>query len=529
MSSSRARTKITVVKPFVKWASQLDPEVASQPNFLEAIVSPLDSKAGDATWKFPSKWLKRGSQCTTTLSFESLEAIDMPPETALMARQYPIMLSVYNRSIRSIATLNRRVQLNNRLIQACLQVLGEPRHMLSLTHEDLAEACGILKLDWTEENSDGALIRKIIEEVSAFKARGLLADGYTNGRLDVRLGDLARATLTETLNTLRKERRKLPVQTGVSPSTLPLNRDYVDAAMEISRFYLSHLHAHITRHFDVLHELSGEIAKNKKDRVPKVIGRAIARAYADFAEKEAIEGAWKCRDGSTCDVLPFDTEPSYVFPPRCIQDLLALVASLQMACFHIIALSSAARPSELHTVSSGGVSVVDGDEPLYWLSGLISKGAGDVGYRRHKWVITREAVDAIRIQERLFKDWRSGALHLWCQTKLGAIGNQMRSSEGMHLAAFAKRHRIASLASGNVSARRFRKTWADLAMISHLRVELIRQQLGHAPSKLGASVQTFGYMFAGRDAASRLEASDLETFGAPTDILDTMEKVFQDE
>lgn len=523
MRTSRARTKITVVKPFVRWASRLEPEIASQPNFLQTIVSPLGSKAGDATWRFPSEWLKRGSQSTTTLSFESLEGIKISSETALMARQYPIMLSVYTQSIRSIATLNGRVQLNNRLIQACLRVLGEARHMSSLTHEDLAEACSILKLDWTDKNSDGALLRKIIEEVSAFKARGLLADGYTSGRLDLRLSDLAPATLTETLNTLRKERSKLPMQNGASTSTLPLSRDYVDAVMEISRFYLSRLSDHITRHFDKLHELSKEIAEAKKDCVPKVIGRAIARAYTDFAEEEAIKGAWHC------DALPFETDSSYVFPPRRVQDLLALVASLQMASFHIIALASAARPSELHTVSSGGVSVVEGDEPLYWLNGLILKGAGDIGYRRHKWVITREAVEAIRIQERLFKEWKSVALHLWCQTKLGAIGKQMRSSEGMHLAAFTKRHKITSLARGNVSARRFRKTWADLAMISHLHVELIRQQLGHAPSKRGASVQTFGYTFASRDAASRLEASDPETFGAPTDILDTMEKVFSNE
>jgi hypothetical protein len=529
MKTSRARTKITVVKPFVRWASRLDPEIASQPNFLETIVSPLGSKAGDAAWRFPLEWLKRGSQSKTTLSFESLEGIEISPETAVMARQYPIMLSVYTESIRSIATLGKRVHLNNRLIQACLRVLGGARPMSSLTHEDLAEACSILKLDWTGKNSDGALVRKILEEVSVFKARGLLADGYTNGRLDLRLSDLAPTTLTETLNTLRKERSKLPMQKGASPSTLPLNRDYVDAVMEISRFYLKHMTDHITRHFDKLHTLSGEIAEAKKNRVPKVIGRAIARAYADFAEQEAIKGAWQRRDGSTCDVLPFDTDSSYVFPPRRVQDLLMLVASLQMACFHIIALASAARPSELHTVSSGGVSVVEGDEPLYWLNGLILKGAGDIGYRRHKWVITREAVEAIRTQELLFKEWRSGAFHLWCQTKLGAIGKQMRSSEGMHLAAFTKRHKITSLARGSVSARRFRKTWADLAMISHLHVELIRQQLGHAPSKRGASVQTFGYMFASRDAASRLEASDPETFGAPTDILDTMEKVFSNE
>lgn len=101
----------------------------------------------------------------------------------------------------------------------------------------------------------------------------------------------------------------------------------------------------------------------------------------------------------------------------------------------------------------------------------------------------------------------------------------MRSSEQVHLVTFVRRHQLVD--NGKISTRRFRKTWAELAMISNLSVELIRQQLGHAPSEGGISDQTASYMFSDRESSLRFQLANSETFGPSAEIECLMKEVFK--
>jgi hypothetical protein len=522
----RNKSSTVVVKPFCKWASAIDPSIVLAPGFMSSVISPLGSKAGDAEWEFSKDYIPRGSRANRTLSFEFSQLdLHLRPESNIMARQYALLLAAEDNSIRSLATLKNRVQLNNRLIGACGNVTGGDRLFASMSLGELSDACKLLQDDWTESNSDYGLLRKIIEEVTSFHKRGLLADGYTSHDCSECLFELSSITLSESLDALRN-RVALPKYKDPSVSTLPFSIEWVNALLPIARCYIE-LAPHITRHLEKYEELRREITRNKQDCVKKVIGRAITKAYIQFAKEEIEAGKWTRRDGTPFLKLPFETDGTIVFPPRHTSHLLALVSSLQIVCFQIVALISAARLSELHTVSTSGISQSDHEEPIYAIHGLIFKGTGTVGYRRHKWIVSQEAVEAIRVQERLFKSFRSGP-HLWCQTALGSLGEPMCSSEQVHLVTFVRRHLLTPLVNdGKISTRRFRKTWAELAMISNLSVELIRQQLGHAPSEGGISDQTAGYMFSDRESSLRFQLANSETFGPSAEMECLMKEVFK--
>jgi len=516
-----------VVKPFCKWASALDPTIVANPNFMEEIVSPLGSKAGALEWEFSRDFIPRGSRADRTVSFDlAIPGLDLNEKSVKMTRQYALLLAAEDNSIRSLATFRNRVQLHNRLAKACGQITGGGRPFSSMSLEELSKACGILQAGWADANSDHALLRKIIEEVGSLSARGLLSDGYTSTDCSARLCDVSPITLSTSLDMLRTRDVQRPKHKVTSVSTLPFAAEWLNALMPIARCYIE-LAPHIFRHFDKYNDLREQITRDKKGCVKKVIGRTVTRAYVDFATAEIESGKWLKPDGTVRLTLPFEHDETIVFPPRHTDHLLALVASLQMICFQLVALSSAARLAEMHTISTEGIAQSHHQEPTYALHGKILKGTGVVGYRRHKWIVSREAVEAVRIQDRLFKNVRSGE-HLWCQTHQGSLGQPMLSSEQIHLVIFTRRHRLNTLVDdGRISARRFRKTWAELAMIGNLSAELIRQQLGHAPSEAGLSDQTAGYMFAHRESSMRLQLADPETFGPPAEIEALMMEVFK--
>lgn len=526
--SLRRKSSAVIAKPFCRWASKIEPSIALDPNLMSFVISPLGSKVGDLEWEFPEEWTLRGSCADRTLSFALAEpGITLRPEAEKMARQYAIALAAANdNSIRSLATLQNRVRMNNRLLRACVSVIGGERMFNSMTIEELLGACRILQSDWSHDNSDRALLRKVIEEVSQYRERGLLADGYTSVDCSARLGELSSTTVSDGLDMLRSRKDQPKKHKETSISTLPFAIEWIRVLLPIARTYIE-LAPHITRHLDRYEELRRQITQTAAGRAKKVVGRAVTKAYVEFAIAEMKDERWTAPDGSVLNHLPFKTDETIVFPPRHTNHLFALVASLQIVLFQLVAFSSAARASELYTVSTRGISESEGEEAIYAIQGLIFKGTGAVGYRRQKWIVSREVIEAIRIQDRLFEQVRVGN-QLWCQTAQGSVGQPMRGSEQMHLTTFVRRHRLGALVDGGkICTRRFRKTWAELAMLQNVPVDLIRQQLGHAPSEGGISDQNITYMFASRDASLRLQLANPEARGVTSEIEGLMMEVFK--
>jgi hypothetical protein len=517
MATNR-RTVVTVVKSFCKWGSILDPSIVLAPDFFSQEISPSGSKVGDAEWEFPADWIVRGTRSNRVISFEQFALKGHTPQSVeYMARQYAVLLLTSNNTIRSLATFQNRVHLNNRLIAACLEKVHGLRSLSNLSHEELSLACRSLQTDWTKGNSDRALLRKVIEEVANYYNRELLSDNYTKFDCSARL-TVAPFTQRQNLDAIRRTQPKLPKSDKTPDSTLPFPVEWVDTLLPIARFYINVLSPHVTRHLAEFKRLRAIVGREKHDRVKKVIGRNIAKAYAKFAAQEIEEVKWVDQEGTILQDLEFETNGSFAFPPRNVDDLHALVASLQICCFQIIALQSAARAAEMHTVSTQGISQSGDDDPVFAIHGSIFKGTGSVGFRDHKWIVSQQAVKAVEVQDKLFAGIRSEG-YFWCQTKQGSLGKPLNKSEQMHLIKFVDRHNLSALLEGGqISIRRFRKTWAEMAMIAGLTADEIRQQLGHAPSEGGITDQTAGYMFSDQDASLRFQVAQPQTSSLSSSI-----------
>jgi hypothetical protein len=505
------KTMVTIVKPFCKLSSELDPSIVLAPDFMSHEIWPSGPKVGDAEWEFLAGCIHRSTRSNRVISFDHLMGKKMiPPTIKLMSRQYAVLTLAGPNSIRSLATFQNRVHLNNRLIGECLDQFPAMLALSALSPDELSCVCKTLQKDWTKGNTDRALLKKVLEEIADFYNRGLLTDTYSTADCSANLEDVP-TTLRQNLDALRRARPTPPASETTPDSTLPFTPAWVDALLPIAQFYIEILSRHITRHLAEYKRLCGTVGDAKRHCVKKVIGRNIAEAYANFAAQEAEDGKWTDQDGTILQNLPFETDGTVAFPPRSVNDLHALIASLQICCFQIIALQSAARAAEMHTVSSHGISQSDDEDPIFAIHGSIYKATGAIGYRHHKWIVSQQAVKAVEAQDRLFDGIRTGE-HFWCQTKQGSVGKRLNRSEQMHLIKFVDRHRLSAFLDGRqISTRRFRKTWAEMAMIAGLTADQIRRQLGHAPSEGGITDQTAGYMFADRNASLRFQIAHPQT------------------
>lgn len=127
-------TKVVVVKPFLAWASRIDPDVVGDPDFGSLIISPCGARVRDAEWEFPAGWLARGSRSARTISFGAIDLAFGSEHTAsLMARQYAVLSLAMDNKIGSVATLVNRVTLANRLIKACAEVMKGQGSLTSMS------------------------------------------------------------------------------------------------------------------------------------------------------------------------------------------------------------------------------------------------------------------------------------------------------------------------------------------------------------------------------------------------------------
>lgn len=186
-----------------------------------------------------------------------------------------------------------------------------------------------------------------------------------------------------------------------------------------------------------------------------------------------------------------------------------------MACFQVLAITSAARLSEIHEVGPESICEPSLELGLPTIRGQVFKGAGAIGFRPHRWVVSHMAIRALLFQDRLFRRYRIDD-HLWCQTAPGSVGQPMRSAECNHLQRFAQRHCVDDT---QISTRRFRKTWAEFAMISRLPIEDFRRQLGHAVTELEINDLNISYLLPSRDSSFRYRAASAQGVRPSAELL----------
>lgn len=112
-------TKVVVVKPFLAWASRIDPDVVGDPDLGSLTISPCGAKVRDVEWEFPAEWLACGSRSARTISFGAIDqALGSESTASRMARQYAVLSLATDNRIGSIATLVNRTTMANRLIKS---------------------------------------------------------------------------------------------------------------------------------------------------------------------------------------------------------------------------------------------------------------------------------------------------------------------------------------------------------------------------------------------------------------------------
>ncbi|MEH2474073.1 hypothetical protein V1281_004742 [Nitrobacteraceae bacterium AZCC 2161] len=474
--TSTRNTTVAVADPFRVWCGQINPQVLRDSDSLldQIVAPPTESKSQgslvrDEYWIFPSEWFPSGPD-RLCLSLSAEQGI-LAPETHLMLKQYAIGLMVQPRT-RALVTIKNHVDVCRRIIGslAVSKQHGAPLSSVSFSH--LSQATDALTAGWAVDNSDRFLLKHVVSQIAEFRKRGWLSDGFGDASLDLPITDLPLEERQRYFDEINKSPRVEGVIRARSQRGCPpVPKEYVDAMLPVAILLIDELSPFIIAHARLLFDARESISKKKGGRVcKKRLGKIVAAEYSDLASRKASN-----RFSELCE--DYRRLTGCNFSLASVNDLRDQMANLQMGCYQVIAVLSAARKGEMHGLHPDGLRYsADGELQLH---GRIRKGAGAAGYRKHAWTVDELARDALQTQWDLFEPFRNGE-HLWCQTAMGSIGAKMRGTESEHLKAFVERNHLQHhLDEAGIAHTGFRKAWATLMYLGGVDIMSIARQLGH--------------------------------------------------
>ena len=501
------------VDAFRTWCSMMiDPaEIGNWDKFQTSIIAPANHDypsgipAGHYIWQFPEHWFVRGSAARRLIDFSRLErhiGTASGQRLLISVKQYTgACMTVAARRL-SFSSVKKRSLAATRLALATLD-LGQGN--IGFRDLDVPQALRVVAASRTNFDDD-ALLRCVIQELNDYGQAGLVSDYFE--KVDWRQCALD----------LPADQRACFVGVRQRPESnprRPLTDAYVEHAMQIIMVYVALLADKILEHARHYAEVRETVLREKTpERSKKLALRRAWRKYSRFAEADAPN--WPL--GS----LPFRC--SYEFPPRRLTDLFALISTLQMCAFQLVALDGAMRLSEQHTVDPETSYLLDvSGHAVPILRGRTFKIKGDHGWNGREWAVSPLARRALKIQSELAAAFRHDAVEatVWISTKPDSLGAPMRSAEIMHLNKFAERHYLLGFCeNGRICHGQFRKTFARLmALYAEKGIQTVRQQLQHESED-----QTSDYILSNPDTGFDLMHDTIKAT-ALTD--DQLKEIFQ--